>query len=58
MEMVTECYKDNLEKLISEGKVSLADLETSVGNVLRVKFKLGLFENYYTDPARQKEILS
>ena len=58
MEMVTECYFNNLEALINEGKVSLSDLEASVANILRVKFKMGLFENYYTDPARQSELLT
>lgn len=58
MEMVTECYWNNLESLISEGKVSLKDVETSVGNILRVKFKMGLFENYHTDSSRQADILT
>lgn len=34
------------------------DVDTAVGNILRVKFKLGLFENSYTDPSRQSIILS
>jgi len=29
-----------------------------VGNILRVKFKMNLFENYYTDPSRQTVILA
>ena len=28
-----------------------------VANILRVKFKMNLFENYYTDPSRQSVIL-
>lgn len=44
--------------LVSEGKVTQADIDTAVGNVLRVKFKLGLFENPYTDPSRQSIILA
>lgn len=43
MEMVSSCYKNFLSTLVSEGKVSQADVDTAVGNVLRVKFKLGLF---------------
>lgn len=58
MEMVSDCYLKNLATLVSEGKVAQKDLDTAVGNVLRVKLRLGLFENWYTDPARQKIILN
>jgi beta-glucosidase len=37
--------------------VTLADLDTKVANILRVKFKMNLFKNYYTDPSRQSIIL-
>ena len=36
----------------------MEDLDTKVGNCLRVKFKLNLFQNYYTDPSRQTIILN
>ena len=35
----------------------MEDLNTKVANILRVKFKMNLFENYYTDPSRQSIIL-
>ncbi|HUU29889.1 MAG TPA: glycoside hydrolase family 3 C-terminal domain-containing protein [archaeon] len=35
---------------IAEGKVSLEDLDRSVRRILRLKFKLGLFENPFVDP--------
>ena len=35
----------------------MADLDTKVANILRVKFKMNLFKNYYTDPSRQAIIL-
>ena len=57
MEMVSSCYKNNIATLVSENKVSQADVDTAVANILRVKFKLGLFENPYTDPSRQSIIL-
>lgn len=38
--------------------ITLADLDNRVANCLRVKFKLNLFQNYYTDPSRQSIILS
>lgn len=37
--------------------MSLNSIDTAVGNILRVKFRLGLFENSQTDPSRQKIIL-
>ncbi|MEO7144756.1 MAG: glycoside hydrolase family 3 N-terminal domain-containing protein, partial [Bryobacteraceae bacterium] len=37
---------------VNEGKASMADIDRSVGRVLRQKFALGLFEHPYVDPAR------
>ncbi len=47
MDMVDECYLKYLETLIQEGRVSEAQLDDSVRRILRVKFRLGLFENPY-----------
>lgn len=47
MEMTSTSYQDNLEKLIEEGKFSVAALDVMVKNILRIKFRLGLFENPY-----------
>jgi beta-glucosidase len=55
--MVTTTFYDNLEDLLNKKLVSLDDLNTKVANILRVKFKMNLFENYYTDPSRQTIIL-
>lgn len=52
MEMVSTTYADHLVSLVEEGRISLAQIDTMVGNILRVKFQLGLFENPYTDPSR------
>lgn len=57
MEMVSTTFYDNLESLLNKKLVSMDDLNTKVGNILRVKFKMNLFENYYTDPSRQSIIL-
>lgn len=57
MEMVSTTFNDNLEDLLAKKLVSMEDLDTKVANILRVKFKLNLFENYYTDPSRQSIIL-
>ena len=45
------CYP-SLPQLVSEGKVSIADIDRSVGRVLRAKFQLDLFENPYVDVER------
>lgn len=55
--MVSTCFYDNLEDLFNKQQCSLADLDTKVANILRVKFKMNLFQNYYTDPSRQAIIL-
>ncbi len=55
--MVSSTFFDNLEDLLNKKLVSMDDLNTKVGNILRVKFKLNLFENYYTDPSRQTILL-
>lgn len=38
-----------LPQLVRQGKVSQATLDSSVARVLRAKFRLGLFDNPYTD---------
>lgn len=50
MEMASTTYADHLAALVEEEKVSLGQVDTMVANVLRAKFRLGLFENPYTDP--------
>lgn len=57
MEMASTSFYDNLESLLDKKLVSMDDLNTKVANILRVKFKMNLFENYYTDPSRQSIIL-
>ncbi|EGK02502.1 beta-glucosidase BglX [Dysgonomonas gadei] len=49
MEMVTGAYLKYLPELIKEGKVSVATVDNAVRNILRIKFRMGLFENPYVD---------
>ncbi|RAJ00428.1 beta-glucosidase [Chitinophaga skermanii] len=44
-------FADNLLKAIKQNLVSMATLDTAVGNVLRMKFNMGLFEQPYVTPA-------
>lgn len=48
MEMVSGTFIRNLEGLVKEGKVTEAAINEAVRNILRLKFRLGLFENPYT----------
>jgi beta-glucosidase len=44
MEMVSTSYHDNLKSLVAEGKIDQKLLDDAVRNILRVKFRLGLFD--------------
>jgi beta-glucosidase len=52
MDMVSGSYLEHLPKLIGEGKISEDVIDEAVRNILRVKFRLGLFENPYTDTTK------
>ena len=51
MEMASNTYRDHLAALLAEKRIDQATLDAAVRNVLRVKFRLGLFERTVTDPA-------
>ena len=55
MDMMNNCYNNHLAELVEEGKLSLALLDDAVKRVLRIKFRLGLFENPYTPESKEKE---
>ena len=44
MEMISTSYHDNLKSLVAEGKIEQKLIDDSVRNILRVKFRLGLFD--------------
>lgn len=49
MEMAGDAYSNHLEELFDESRVSMDSIDNAVANILRAKFRLGLFENPYTD---------
>ena len=51
MEMAGGAYVHHLPALVEEGQIDLAWIDQLVANILRVKFRLGLFDNPYTDPS-------
>lgn len=49
MEMISYTYVNNLQQLVNEGKVKMETIDNAVRNILRIKYRLGLFDNPYTD---------
>lgn len=49
MDMEGYAYIGHLRNLVEAGKVNVADIDEAVRNVLRLKFRLGLFDNPYVD---------
>jgi beta-glucosidase len=47
MEMVSGTYVAYIETLLKENKIYIETINDAVRNILRIKFKLGLFENPY-----------
>jgi len=58
MEMASTTYRDHLAELLAAGRINQDTLDAAVRNVLRVKFRLGLFERTSTDPAAYPEVAS
>jgi beta-glucosidase len=54
MEMVSRLYNKHGALLIKEGKVSQATIDEAVRRVLRIKFRLGLFDNPFTDEGHER----
>ena len=56
MDMESYAYEEHLENLLKENKISIAQIDDAVKRVLRVKFRLGLFDDpyKYCDEDREK----
>lgn len=52
MDMMSYSYISHIEELINEGKVSMETIDNAVRNILRIKIRLGLFENPYVDESK------
>lgn len=59
IEMMTPCYVQYLPELIEKGRVDEALIDEAVLRILRLKDKLGLFENPLraADPEREREVI-
>ncbi len=49
MEMASDTYAHHLGELTEQGRISIDTIDAMVTNILRAKFRLGLFENPYTN---------
>ncbi len=56
MEMAGGTYSAHLAELVEEGRISVETIDSAVANVLRAKFRLGLFDNPYVDPSHLPSI--
>lgn len=50
MEMAGDAYNKHLGELVECGRIDINDVDVAVANILRAKFRLGLFESASTDP--------
>ncbi len=54
MEMVSRLYNKHGEELLKQKKISMAAIDVAVRNILRVKYRLGLFDRPFADETREK----
>ncbi|MDQ2921116.1 MAG: glycoside hydrolase family 3 C-terminal domain-containing protein [Acidobacteriota bacterium] len=57
MEMVSRLFNQQGPELLKKGEVSQATIDEAVRRILRIKFRLGLFEHPYSDEARESSSL-
>ena len=50
MDMAGGVYEGHLADLVEDGALDIEVIDAAVANILRTKFRLGLFDNPYTDP--------
>jgi len=57
MEMVSRLYSKHGAELLRTGQLSQATIDEAVRRVLRIKFRLGLFEHPYADESRERSVI-
>ena len=58
MEMVSRDFNQHGPDLLRSGQLSQATIDEAVRRILRIKFRLGLFEHPYADEARERSVIS
>ena len=56
MDMMSWGYIQYVKQLVEEGKISMETIDNAVRNILRLKFRLGLFENPYVDETLVRKV--
>jgi beta-glucosidase len=57
MDMSSSSYRTHLADAVKQGLVPMKAVDTAVRNVLRIKIRLGLFDNPYSEPSLEKKLL-
>jgi beta-glucosidase len=57
MEMVSRLYHDQVPQLLRDGRLSMGVVDEAVRRVLRIKYRLGLFEHPYAVEGREQASL-
>ncbi len=57
MDLGGNAFGKNLKDAYEEGLISMQDIDRAAGNVLRLKFQMGLFENPYVSPEQAKAVV-
>ena len=57
MEMVSRFYNQHGERLLKERKLTMATIDEAVRRILRIKYRLGLFDKPYTDESLEAKTL-
>ena len=55
MDMRDNIYLENFKQLVAEKKLSVAKIDDAVSRILRIKFRLGLFDQPYTTIVAERE---
>ncbi|HXI24412.1 MAG TPA: beta-glucosidase BglX [Pyrinomonadaceae bacterium] len=57
MEMVSRLYNKHGAELLRSGQLSQAKIDEAVRRILRIKFRLGLFDHPYVDESRERSVI-
>ncbi len=57
MEMVSRLYNKHGDDLVKQRKLSMATIDEAVRRILRIKFRLGLFDRPYADEALERSVV-
>ena len=56
MDMMSFGYVQYVKALVDEGKIKAETIDNAVRNILKLKFRLGLFENPYVDESLARQV--